>query len=163
VGAPTAILRGHFDIGYGPEEAGMAGAAKLAPELITGRVLLNLDSQTDATFTVGVDSIVRLDAPLEPVPEPHTTLRVTVGGARRALGRRHRGRSNGIKLLARALSTTPGLRLASPADDERERRSRPLLRDEWSSPRRPRGRPPRCRVGRTGAVRTPAAQMHGTR
>jgi di/tripeptidase len=39
------------------EEVGIAGAAKLAPELITGRVLLNLDSEEDATFAVGVDSI----------------------------------------------------------------------------------------------------------
>jgi acetylornithine deacetylase/succinyl-diaminopimelate desuccinylase-like protein len=49
------------------EEVGMAGAADLDPELITGRVLLNLDSEEDATLTVGcaggADSILRLEAP----------------------------------------------------------------------------------------------------
>ena len=79
----------------------MAGAAKLAPELITGRVLLNLDSQTDAAFTVGVDSIVRLDAPLEPVPEPHTTLRLTVGGGGHSGGDIAAGRTGSSCSLAR--------------------------------------------------------------
>jgi hypothetical protein len=37
--------------------------------------------------------------------------------------------------------------------DEQARRSRLLLRDEWSSLRTPRRRPPRCRYGRRGAVR----------
>jgi hypothetical protein len=38
-------------------------------------------------------------------------------------------------------------------DDEQARRSRLLLRDEWSSLRTPRRRPPRCRYGRRGAAR----------
>jgi dipeptidase D len=35
------------------EEVGMAGAAELDPALISGSVLLNLDSEEDATVTVG--------------------------------------------------------------------------------------------------------------
>ena len=49
------------------EEVGMAGAADLDPELIGGSVLLNLDSEEDATLTVGcaggADTILRLDGP----------------------------------------------------------------------------------------------------
>ena len=101
------------------EEVGMAGAADLAPELITGSILLNLDSEEDATFTVGcaggVDSIVRLDAPRAPVGADDVALRVTVAGGRggHSGGDIAAGRANAIKLLARALSLPDELRIAS--------------------------------------------------
>jgi dipeptidase D len=101
------------------EEVGMAGAADLAPELITGSVLLNLDSEEDATFTVGcaggADSVVRLEAPRAPVGPAEAALRVTVQGGRggHSGGDIAAGRTNAIKLLARALGAAPGLRIAS--------------------------------------------------
>jgi dipeptidase D len=101
------------------EEVGMAGAAALAPELIAGSILLNLDSEEDATLTVGcaggADSILRLDAPREPVGADEVALRVSVSGGRggHSGGDIAAGRSNAIKLLARALSFAPELRLAT--------------------------------------------------
>ena len=101
------------------EEVGMVGAAELAPELITGSVLLNLDSEEDATLTVGcaggIDTILRLDAPRAPVGADEVALRVTVSGGRggHSGGDIAAGRSNAIKLLGRALSLPPELRIAS--------------------------------------------------
>jgi dipeptidase D len=101
------------------EEVGMAGAAALAPELIRGTVLLNLDSEEDATFTVGcaggADTILRLDEPREPSGPGDVALRVTVGGGRggHSGGDIAAGRANAIKVLARALSLPPELRIAS--------------------------------------------------
>ena len=50
------------------EEVGMGGAAELDPALITGSVLLNLDSEEDASLTVGcaggADTLVTFGAPL---------------------------------------------------------------------------------------------------
>ena len=97
----------------------MAGAAELAPELISGSVLLNLDSEEDATFTVGcaggVDTILRLDGPREPAGAGDVALRVTVSGGRggHSGGDIATGRANAIKVLARALSLPPELRIAS--------------------------------------------------
>ena len=99
------------------EEVGLEGAAALDPDLISGDVLLNLDSEEDATLTVGsagsVDTVVRLDAPRSPVDGGR--LRVTVGGARggHSGGDIALGRANAIKVLARALRAAPELRIVS--------------------------------------------------
>ena len=56
------------------EERGLAGAAALDPALLDGDLLLNLDSEEDATLTVGcaggVDTVVQLDAPRAPADGP---------------------------------------------------------------------------------------------
>jgi len=99
------------------EEIGLAGAAALDPDLISGARLLNLDSEEDASLTVGsagsIDTAVRLDAPRSPADG--AWLRVTVSGGRGghsgvdiALGR-----ANAIKVLARALRAAPELRIVS--------------------------------------------------
>src|SRR5215208_5981033 len=101
------------------EEVGMAGAADLDPALIGGSVLLNLDSEEDATLTVGcaggADSILHVDAPRSPVGREEIALRVGVSGGRggHSGGDIAAGRSNAIRLLARALSAAPALRIAS--------------------------------------------------
>jgi dipeptidase D len=101
------------------EEIGMAGAGELDPALISGSVLLNLDSEEDATLTVGcaggADTIVRFEAAREPVAPGEVACRVTVSGGRggHSGGDIAAGRSNAIKLLARALSVAPGLRIAA--------------------------------------------------
>jgi dipeptidase D len=99
------------------EEVGMGGAAALDPDLISGTVLLNLDSEEDASLTVGcaggVDTVVRMEAPREPVDGP--LLRVTVGGGRggHSGGDIALGRANAIKVLGRALRAAPELRIVS--------------------------------------------------
>jgi dipeptidase D len=99
------------------EEVGLAGASQLDPALISGGVLLNLDSEEDATLTVGcagsIDTRVRFEAPRTPVDGP--LLRVTVGGGRggHSGGDIALGRANAIKALARALRAAPALRIVS--------------------------------------------------
>jgi dipeptidase D len=99
------------------EEVGLAGAAGLDPELISGSVLLNLDTEEDGSFTVGcaggVDTIVRLRAPRAPVEDP--LVRVAVGGALggHSGGDIALGRANAIKVLGRALRAAPDLRIVS--------------------------------------------------
>jgi len=101
------------------EEVGMAGAADLDPGLIRGGVLLNLDSEEDATLTVGcaggADTILRLRAPREPAGADELALRVAVRGGRggHSGGDIAAGRANAIKLLARALAGAPGIRIAA--------------------------------------------------
>jgi dipeptidase D len=99
------------------EEQGLDGAKALAPELVSGRLLLNLDGTSDRSLTIGcagsTHTFTRL--PLAPlaVPEGHVTLRVSVTGARggHSGGDIARGRANAIKSLGRVLGRTP-LRLA---------------------------------------------------
>jgi dipeptidase D len=103
------------------EEVGMAGAADLDPALITGSVLLNLDSEEDATLTVGcaggADNVVRLRAPREPVGDGDAVLDVTVAGGRggHSGGDIASGRANAIKVLGRALGGAGGVRIAALA------------------------------------------------
>jgi dipeptidase D len=113
------------DVAHGPlellmtvaEEVGMAGAAALDPDLVSGTVLLNLDSEEDASLIVGcagsVDTVVRLDAPRAPVDGP--LLRVTASGARggHSGGDIALGRANAIKVLGRALRAAPELRITA--------------------------------------------------
>ncbi|HJU48292.1 MAG TPA: peptidase dimerization domain-containing protein, partial [Gaiellaceae bacterium] len=91
------------------EEVGLEGANALDPALVTGSILVNLDSEEDGRLTVGcagsTDTWVRVEAPREPAAGDAVTLSVTVGGGRGghsgtgiALGR-----SNAVKVLGRAL------------------------------------------------------------
>ena len=91
------------------EEVGLEGANALDPALVTGSVLVNLDSEEDGRLTVGcagsTDTWVRIEAPRGPADPDSTTLAATVAGGQGghsgtgiALGR-----SNAIKVLGRAL------------------------------------------------------------
>src|SRR5688500_7450910 len=106
------------------EEVGLEGANAFDGSLITGSILINLDSEEDGRLTVGcagsTDTCVRVDAPREPAAGDATTLSVSVTGGRGghsgtgiALGA-----SNAIKVLGRALRealTTVPFRLVSVA------------------------------------------------
>jgi dipeptidase D len=94
------------------EEVGLEGANALDPALVTGSILINLDSEEDGRLTVGcagsTDTWIRLEAPREQAAAGSSTLAVTVGGGQGghsgsgiALGR-----SNAIKVLGRALRET---------------------------------------------------------
>jgi dipeptidase D len=91
------------------EEVGLEGANALDPALVTGSILVNLDSEEDGRLTVGcagsTDTWIRLEAPRERAAADAVTLAVTVGGGQGghsgsgiALGR-----SNAVKVLGRAL------------------------------------------------------------
>jgi dipeptidase D len=104
------------------EEVGLEGANELERSLVTGSVLLNLDSEEDGKLTVGcagsTDTWIRIEAPREPAAEGSVTLAVAVSGGQGghsgmgiALGR-----SNAVKVLGRALreaSRTAPFRLVS--------------------------------------------------
>jgi len=91
------------------EETGLTGANELDPELLKGKILLNLDSEEDGTFYVGcaggIDTagIFKLD--FENVPAGYEAYELMIAGLKGG----HSGsdinmnRGNAIKLLARSL------------------------------------------------------------
>jgi dipeptidase D len=104
------------------EEVGLEGANALDPALVSGSILINLDSEEDGKLTVGcagsTDTWVRIDQPREATPEGHVAFAVTAGGG---LGGHSGmnislGRANAVKILGRALRETSAevpFRLAS--------------------------------------------------
>ncbi|HTQ80567.1 MAG TPA: aminoacyl-histidine dipeptidase [Thermoanaerobaculia bacterium] len=91
------------------EETGLTGAQQLDPALLTGRRLLNLDSEEEGTVTVGcaggVDTLLTLPLASEPAPAGAVAVELQLAGL---LGGHsgmeiHLQRGNAIKLLARAL------------------------------------------------------------
>jgi dipeptidase D len=94
------------------EEVGLVGASALDGSLLSGRLLLNLDSGEDGRLTVGcagsTDTWIRLRAPRTPVVREAVTLAVTASGG---LGGHSGveiavGRSNAIKVLGQVLRET---------------------------------------------------------
>jgi dipeptidase D len=96
------------------EEVGLEGANALDPALVSGSILVNLDSEEDGKLTVGcagsTDTWVRIDAPRAAPDDGAISLAVTVAGGQGghsgsgiALGR-----SNAIKVLGRALRQAHG-------------------------------------------------------
>ena len=91
------------------EEVGLEGANALDPALVTGSILINLDSEEDGRLTVGcagsTDTWVRIESSANSPADDAVTLTVTVSGGQGghsgsgiALGR-----SNTVKVLGRAL------------------------------------------------------------
>jgi dipeptidase D len=102
------------------EEVGLAGAQALDPALVTGDLLLNLDSEEDGALTIGCagseDHVLTLRAPAAPLPAAAEVLRVTVAGGRGGHSGMDiaSGRANALKLLAHALrGAGDGLRIAA--------------------------------------------------
>jgi dipeptidase D len=94
------------------EEVGLEGANALGPELVTGSILINLDSEEDGKLTVGcagsTDTWIRIAAPREQAAGDAVTLGVTVSGGQgghSGMGI-SLGRSNAVKVLGRALRET---------------------------------------------------------
>ncbi len=91
------------------EEVGLEGANALDGSMLSGSILLNLDSEEDGRLTVGcagsTDTWIRIERPREPAAEGAVTRAVRVSGGQGG----HSGmgitlgRSNAIKVLGRAL------------------------------------------------------------
>lgn len=91
------------------EERGLKGAAKLDGAMLSGRILLNLDSEEDGFLYVGCagggDSMLSLPAGRAAVPTGHVALRFRVSGLKGG----HSGmdivlqRGNALLMLTRAL------------------------------------------------------------
>jgi dipeptidase D len=119
IGVAGAMAAGEDpEIAHGPlellftvsEEQGLDGAKELDPELVSGRLLVNLDGTSDDALTVGcagsAHTFTRLDLHGESVPPGHVALLVHLSGARggHSGGDIARGRVNAIKVLGRILS-----------------------------------------------------------
>ncbi len=91
------------------EETGLTGAMGLDPKLISGKILINMDSEEDGMLYVGCAGGQHLETRLplivEPTPAGYVGLRIEVSGL---LGGHsgcdiHLNRANAVKLLARSL------------------------------------------------------------
>ncbi len=104
------------------EEIGLIGANALEPDFLTGRILINLDSEDEGVFTIGcaggADCKITIPVEKADVPAGFRSFQLTVGGL---LGG-HSGmdialnRGNALKMLGRilaALSEKTDLRLLS--------------------------------------------------
>ena len=105
------------DLAHGPleflftveEEIGLEGAGRLDPALVTGRRLLNLDSEEEGAVTVGCAgaAMTRMSLPLEKnaVPGDSPMLEVKVAGLQGGHSGLdiHLQRGNAVKVLVRAL------------------------------------------------------------
>ncbi len=119
IGVAGAMAAGEDpEIAHGPlellftvsEEQGLDGAKELDPELVSGRLLVNLDGTSDEALTVGcagsAHTFTRIDLRREPVPPAHVALLVHLSGARggHSGGDIARGRVNAVKALGGILS-----------------------------------------------------------
>ena len=135
------------------EETGLTGAKKLGPGFVEGRILINLDSETEGVFTVGCaggrDVQIQRDIRFTPVSEGWRLMKVVVGGLTGGHSGIdiHRPRANAIKLLTRlldALLQDDTVRLMAAAGGTRRNA---IPRDAWGQVACP-------------AVRVPALHRH---
>jgi len=97
------------------EESGLIGAHKLDASLITGRILINIDSEDEGVFTIGCaggeETLVRLPLAYEDWPDGCDYGRVVVGGLRGGHSGVdiHKPRANANRLLGRLLLRLQGL------------------------------------------------------
>lgn len=91
------------------EETGMTGASNIKTGFITGKILLNMDSEEEGTFYVGcsggMDTVAEFNIEFENVPDNFIPFELLITGLKGG----HSGldivlgRANAIKLLARTL------------------------------------------------------------
>jgi len=106
------------DVVHGPleilltidEETGLTGATKVEPGLISGKILLNLDSEEDGAFYVGcaggVDTLGAFNIQFENAPTGFKAFELMATGLKGGHSGLdiNRSRANGIKVLTRALA-----------------------------------------------------------
>ncbi len=92
------------------EETGMTGANYLNPELLNGKILLNMDSEEDGAFYVGcsggVDTLASFELKTDNAPKGYTPYEIMVTGLKGGHSGLDivQGRANAIKLLGRILN-----------------------------------------------------------
>ncbi|MHB8854111.1 MAG: aminoacyl-histidine dipeptidase [Ignavibacteriaceae bacterium] len=118
IGVAAALAAGtDKDFTHGPleilltidEETGLTGANNLQPGFITGKILLNLDSEEDGAFYVGcsggIDTAGLFKPDFQEAPDNKSAYEVLVTGLKGGHSGLdiNTGRANAIKLLARSL------------------------------------------------------------
>jgi len=93
------------------EETGLTGATNLEPGFVSGKILLNLDSEEDGAFYVGcsggVDTIAEFNIEWNNVTEGNNFYKLIVTGLKGGHSGLdiEKGRGNAIKILGRTLNT----------------------------------------------------------
>ncbi len=101
------------------EETGMTGANHLEPGFVTGKILLNMDSEEDGAFYVGcsggVDTLASFGIKTQNVPSGYSAFEVMVTGLKGGHSGLDiiQGRANAIKLLGRTLNKLSGCYISS--------------------------------------------------
>ena len=91
------------------EEVGVGGADNLDPGLLSGKVLINLDSEDEGVFTVGCAGsgsvLIHLNVVWETFPENYVTFYLELNGLQggHSGGDIHKHRGNSNKIIARVL------------------------------------------------------------
>jgi dipeptidase D len=91
------------------EESGLNGAKQLDTSLVSGKMLLNLDSEDEGVFTVGCaggqDYELEIEAAASPLTDAHCGYSLTIGGLKGGHSGIdiHQPRGNANKILARIL------------------------------------------------------------
>ncbi len=91
------------------EESGLSGVMQMSPELITGSILINIDSEDEGVFTIGCsggrDIHLDLELKTDPVPADWLRFKLVVGGLKGGHSGIdiHKLRANANLLLARLL------------------------------------------------------------
>jgi dipeptidase D len=120
------------------EETGLTGAKQLQPGFVTGRTLINVDSETEGVFTVGCAGgrDVQMRRPFRTAPsgDGARALQVSIGGLHGGHSGVdiHRPRANAIRLLALTLGpllALPGVGLVTLAGGTRRNA---IPRDAWA-------------------------------
>ena len=97
------------------EETGLTGADNLVPGFISGKILLNLDSEEDGTFYIGcaggIDTVSNIQVEFEKSSSNRKAFEVMVMGLKggHSGSEINTGRANAIKLLARTLEELDGI------------------------------------------------------
>jgi dipeptidase D len=91
------------------EETGLTGAFAINPDMLTGKIMLNLDSEDFGVITVGCagggDTTIELPLKMQPAPAGFDSITVKLAGLRGGHSGVdiHEQRGNAIKLLSRIL------------------------------------------------------------
>jgi dipeptidase D len=91
------------------EETGMSGAFGLEENFMTGKILLNLDSEDEGEIFIGcaggIDTIGRFRKKTKPVSKKQTAMKITLNGLQggHSGDEIHKGYGNAIKLMNRLL------------------------------------------------------------
>jgi dipeptidase D len=91
------------------EETGMTGAKQLDPSFLSGKILLNLDTEDDDEFSVGcaggIDTNTRYECELEDIPADYKGIEISIAGLKGGHSGMdiHLGRGNANKWMNRIL------------------------------------------------------------
>lgn len=117
VAAALAVITDK-DVVHGPieilltidEETGLTGASNLQPGLISGKILINMDSEEDGAFYIGCsggkDTLGIFNIEYEDAPQKMVSYELMVTGLKGGHSGLdiNQGRANGIKILVRVLN-----------------------------------------------------------